>query len=63
MQRRKSNQGKPIIKYDKSGNFIEKYPSRSEAERQNNICIPMSDIKKGTQKTAGGCIWKYEEDL
>lgn len=51
---------KPVYQYDLEGNFINEFPSISEAERQIG-----GDIKSacaGRQKTAGGFIWKYKED-
>lgn len=62
IERRKNSQGKEIEKYDLNGNFIEKYSSITEAEKKNGVVIPMSDIRKGIQKTAGGYIWKCEDN-
>ena len=50
----------PIEQYDLEGNFIKKWESASETERQLGIrqqCI-VACLKNRT-KTAGGYIWKY----
>lgn len=51
---------KMIAQFDKRGNFIKKYSSIIEAERQTNISNgTICDVLKGRRKTAGGYIWKY----
>lgn len=51
----------PVLQYDKSGNFIQEYPSLGEAYRQTGVHF--QNIKacfkngKGRQLTAGGFIW------
>lgn len=53
---------KPVIQYDKFGNFICEFPSISEAARSLNI--QNSGIVracKGKLKTFHGYIWKYKE--
>jgi hypothetical protein len=50
------SRSKPILQFDTQGNFIQEWPSISEAERQLG-----GDIKStiaGRQKTAAGFIWK-----
>ena len=50
------SRSKPILQFDTQNNFIQEWPSISEAERQVG-----GDIKSaiaGRQKTAAGFIWK-----
>lgn len=50
------SRSKPILQFDAQNNFIQEWPSISEAERQIG-----GDIKSavaGRQKTAAGYIWK-----
>ena len=59
---------KAVIQYDLKGNFIAEYPSYREAQRQTGISaidvVCRGDRQKGRkQKTAGGFIWKYKEDI
>jgi hypothetical protein len=66
----KSNKGKKMpksqlismsyvtLKYDLNGIFIEEYPSKSEAERQNNI--KLTGIEKGVIHHTG-FLWKYKD--
>ena len=52
---------KMVYQFDKQGNFLNKYESVSEAERQTKI--PHSNIVKvcnGQRKSAGGYKWSYE---
>ena len=44
-------------------NYINKYPSLREASRQTKIDErDIGKVCKGRRKTAGGYIWKYEEE-
>lgn len=55
---------KPVLQYDKQGNFIAEYYGITEAEIQTNI--RKSDICgccKGKLKSAGGYIWKYKDGI
>ena len=54
---------KKVLQFSKDGNFIQKWNSLMEIQRnlniQNgNIC----DCLKGRKKSAGGFIWKYAEE-
>jgi len=52
---------KPILQYDLKGNLLNEYVSQKEAERQTGVrqtYISYNCI--GTQKTAGGFIWKFK---
>ena len=53
---------KPVLQYDKKGNFIKKYNSSIEAEDQTGI--DANDIRNavvGNQKSAGGYQWTSED--
>lgn len=52
---------KPVLQFDKQGNFIAEYAALIEAQRQTGI--PASNIRKhiaGERKQAGGYVWKYK---
>ena len=52
-----------ILQYDKQGNFIKKWDSMKEAERQTgakNIFEVASGYKNQAYKSSAGYIWKYE---
>lgn len=56
--------GKPVAQYTKDGVFIKEYKSIAEAGRtstvkKNNIGLVLA----GTNKTAGGFIWKYSQNI
>jgi group I intron endonuclease len=53
---------KPIIQYDKQGNFIQEYPSIEEAAKQikGNPTAINNALKKGNNSTSSGYIWKYK---
>lgn len=52
---------KPVLQFDKKGNFIEEYESIDNAIKETGI-IHISDVCRGERKTAGGYIWKYKND-
>ena len=53
---------KPVLQYDKKGNFIKEYISQSQAGRDTNINpSDISSCCNGKQKTAGGFIWKHKK--
>lgn len=59
---------KSVLQFDLNGNFIAEYPSYREAQRQTGInsidVVCRGERQKGRkQKTAGGYIWKYKEDI
>ena len=59
---------KPVLQFGLNGNFIAEYPSYREAQRQTGInsidVVCRGERQKGRkQKTAGGYIWKYKEDI
>lgn len=52
---------KPVLQFDKSGNFIAEYPSTAEAERQTGIAHQsISSCCNGKRKSAGGFVWEYK---
>lgn len=57
------NNMKPILQFDKEGNFIKEWDSAISVEKElhifnSNIC----NCLKGKLNTAGGYIWKYKKD-
>lgn len=53
---------KPVLQYDKSGNFVREWPSTQEVERQNGWDhAHISDCCLGKYKTAYGYVWRYKE--
>ena len=50
-----------VLQYDKNGNFIAKFFGTNEAKRRTGICH-IDLCARGGRKTAGGYVWKYEED-
>lgn len=67
-QHRNKRGSKAVLQYDLQGNFIKEYPSYREAQRQTGInaidVVCRGDNQKGRkQKTAGGFVWKYKEDI
>lgn len=52
---------KPVEKYDLKGNYIESYPSASEAARQNNCCKSgVIECCNGKKQKFKGFIYKYK---
>ena len=52
---------KPVLQFDKNGNFVKEYLSMSDAEKKtgikhNNICR----VCQGKLKYAGNFVWKYK---
>ncbi|MDE6210088.1 MAG: HNH endonuclease [Lachnospiraceae bacterium] len=65
---RRNQRGKPVMQYDLQGNFIKEYPSYREAQRETGInsidAVCRGARQKGRkQKTAGGFVWRYKEDI
>lgn len=63
-ERRKNNQpSKSVIQFDKNNYFLNKYSSIHEAERITGVKhYNIITVCKGKRKTAGGFIWKYENN-
>lgn len=54
---------KPILQFNKKGDFISEWPSISEASKKLNIDLTgICVCCKGKQKTSGGFIWKYKNE-
>lgn len=53
---------KPVLQFDKNGNFIKEYESGYEASIETNICYSniLRCIAK-TLKSAGGYVWKLKD--
>ena len=52
---------KPILQYDKTGNFIREWPSARKIEEETGIYNPnISKCCLGKLKTSGGYIWKFK---
>ena len=52
---------KPVLQYDKTGNFIREWPSMIKVEEE--LGINQSNISQcclGNRNSAGGFIWKYK---
>lgn len=55
--------GKPVIQYDKYGQFVKEYHSANEAHRQTKIdCSSITACCRGKLHSAGGYIWKYTSE-
>ena len=53
---------KPIIQYDKNGNYIQEWECIRQIERQLGICNQnISKCCKGKYKSCGGYVWKYKK--
>ena len=55
-------QSKAVLQFTKDGQFVAKYPSTAEVERQ--LGLNQSNVSaccRGQRKTVGTYIWKYEE--
>lgn len=55
---------KPVLQYDKQGNFIREWPSAKIAKRETgakNIFEVASGYKNQMYKSSGGYVWKYKE--
>ncbi len=53
---------KPVIKLDKEGNILEKYPSVREASRQTGVSSGgISAVCRDKRKTAGGYKWQFQK--
>lgn len=54
---------KHVIQYDTDGSYLNEYSSVKEASDKTKIKIcTIYKCLSGSNKTAGGFIWKYKED-
>jgi len=52
---------KAVIQYDKSGNFVRKWPSVNEVQRQTGFAQShISKCCRGELRSAYGYLWKYK---
>ena len=61
---REATWNKPVLQFDKQGNFIKEYPSAKIAKKETgakNIFEVASGYKNQLYKSSGGFIWKYKE--
>ena len=55
---------KGVLQYDLHGNFIKKYYGIAEAQRETSVQFKnISKVCKGERNSAGGFIWRYEDDM
>lgn len=60
----KSPSHKCVLQYDLQGNFIKKYFGIAEAQRETGIIFQnISKVCKGQRNSAGGFIWRYEDEM
>jgi len=53
---------KPVLQYNRDGNFIKRYYGIMEAQRETGVQFRnISKVCKGERRFAGGYIWRYEE--
>lgn len=54
---------KPVFQFDLNDNFIIEYKSQTEAELETGInSRRISEVVLGKRKSAGGFIWRYQND-
>lgn len=54
---------KGVLQYDLQGNFIKKYYGIAEAQRETGVIFQnISKVCKGERNTAGGYIWRFEDE-
>jgi len=61
---RKVTWGKPVLQFDKQGNFIKEWPSAKAAKKETgakNVFEVASGYKNQLYKSSGSFIWKYKE--
>ena len=61
---RKVTWGRPVLQFDKQGNFIKEWSTTKEAERATGakaIFEVASGYKNQMYKSSGGYVWKYKE--
>lgn len=61
---RETTWGKPVLQFDKQGNFIKEWPSTRAAKRETgakNVFEVASGYKNQLYKSSGGFIWKYKK--
>lgn len=64
LKQRETTWNKPVLQFDKQGNFIKEYPSAKIAKKETgakNIFEVASGYKNQLYKSSGGFVWKYKE--
>ena len=64
LKQRETTWGKPVLQFDKQGNFIKEWPSAESAKRgtgAKNVFEVASGYKNHLYKSSGSFIWKYKE--
>ena len=62
-RKEKARNTKPVIQYDKSGNYIAIYESARIAEKETGISYKLiSAVCNGNKKSACGFIWRFDGD-
>ena len=64
LKQRKTTWNKPVLQFDKQGNFIKEWPSAKIAQKETgakNIFEVASGYKNNLYKSSGGFTWKYKE--
>jgi hypothetical protein len=64
LKQRETTWNKPILQFDKQGNFLREWPSAKTAKNETgakNIFEVASGYKNQLYKSSGGFIWKYKE--
>jgi len=61
--RNNPKKSKPVIQLDMDRNFVARYPSAKEAQRQTHICnISCACNRSFRHLTSGGYIWEWEDN-
>lgn len=55
--------GKPVIQFDKNGNYLKRWNSAQECGRNGFNYRHVSECCKHERKTHAGFIWKYESEV
>lgn len=55
-------QSKPVNQYDLQGKLLRRWPSLRECRRHGLSNASISKCCHGKQRTAYGCIWKFEKE-
>lgn len=55
--------GKPVIQFDKKGNYLKRWNSAQECGRNGFNYRHVSECCKHKRKTHAGFIWKYESEV
>lgn len=59
---KKEMKHKPVLQFDKDGNFIAEFESGFKASKETNICyISINRCCNGVTKTSGGFVWKFKD--